>query len=61
MFDKAVTAAFRKVDDLATVWCEYAEMEMRHKYVVLLCEYRYRPAWPCLWSLTRVPAAGAVE
>ena len=23
--------AFRYVDDLATVWCEWAEMELRHK------------------------------
>lgn len=33
MFDKAVTAVFKKPDDLATVWCEYIEMELRHKYV----------------------------
>lgn len=31
MFDKAVTAIFRKVDDLAAVWCEYIEMELRHR------------------------------
>ena len=23
--------AFKYVDDLATVWCEWAEMELRHK------------------------------
>ena len=23
--------AYRYVDDLATVWCEWAEMELRHK------------------------------
>lgn len=32
VFDKAVTANFKKVDDLANVWCEYVEMELRHKY-----------------------------
>eukprot|EP00123_Amoebidium_parasiticum_P017227 comp23760_c1_seq1/m.41135 comp23760_c1_seq1/g.41135 ORF comp23760_c1_seq1/g.41135 comp23760_c1_seq1/m.41135 type:complete len:846 (-) comp23760_c1_seq1:271-2808(-) len=30
VFDKAVTASYRKVDELAAVWCEYAEMEIRH-------------------------------
>ena len=24
-------ARFKYVDDLATVWCEWAEMELRHK------------------------------
>ncbi len=30
IFEKAVTIPFRKVDELAEVWCEYAEMEVRH-------------------------------
>ena len=33
VFDKAVTAGFKKPDDLATLRCEYIEMELRHKYV----------------------------
>ncbi len=24
---------YRHVDDLASVWCEWAEMEIRHEYV----------------------------
>ena len=30
IFEKAVTIPFRRVDELAEVWCEYAEMEVRH-------------------------------
>ncbi|GBF90079.1 pre-mRNA-splicing factor [Raphidocelis subcapitata] len=30
IFDKAVQVAYRYVDDLASVWCEWAEMELRH-------------------------------
>ena len=29
VFEKAVRATYRKVDDLATVWCEWAEFELR--------------------------------
>jgi len=31
IFDKAVKVEYRTVDDLATVWCEYAEMEIRNE------------------------------
>eukprot|EP01062_Namystynia_karyoxenos_P073357 TRINITY_DN70159_c0_g1_i1.p1 TRINITY_DN70159_c0_g1~~TRINITY_DN70159_c0_g1_i1.p1 ORF type:complete len:872 (+),score=339.11 TRINITY_DN70159_c0_g1_i1:95-2710(+) len=31
IFERAVREPFRTVDDLAAVWCEYAEMEVRHK------------------------------
>uniref|UniRef100_A0A0N5ARS9 Pre-mRNA-splicing factor SYF1 n=1 Tax=Syphacia muris TaxID=451379 RepID=A0A0N5ARS9_9BILA len=31
VFEKALQSNYVKVDDLATVWCEYAEMELRHK------------------------------
>ena len=37
IFDKATKAPFRNVDDLATIWCEYAEMELRHEYVLTFC------------------------
>ncbi|KAJ1033951.1 hypothetical protein NDA16_000159 [Ustilago loliicola] len=30
IFEKAVTSPFRRVDDLAEIWCEWAEMELRH-------------------------------
>ncbi|SOV07008.1 Pre-mRNA-splicing factor SYF1 [Ustilago sp. UG-2017a] len=29
IFEKAVTIPFRRVDDLAEIWCEWAEMELR--------------------------------
>ena len=31
IFDKATQVAYKSVDDLATVWCEWAEMELRAK------------------------------
>lgn len=31
IFEKAVKVAFRSVDELAEVWCEWAEMELRNK------------------------------
>mmetsp|Transcript_59329 Transcript_59329/g.138202 ORF Transcript_59329/g.138202 Transcript_59329/m.138202 type:complete len:886 (+) Transcript_59329:105-2762(+) len=31
IFEKATHVNFRAVDDLASVWCEWAEMELRHK------------------------------
>ncbi|XP_046745834.1 pre-mRNA-splicing factor syf1 homolog [Diprion similis] len=30
VFEKATHVAYTKVDDLASVWCEWAEMEIRH-------------------------------
>lgn len=31
IFEKATQVAFTKVDDLASIWCEWAEMEIRHE------------------------------
>lgn len=31
IFDKAVQVNFKTVDHLASIWCEWAEMELRHK------------------------------
>ncbi|KAF0916834.1 hypothetical protein E2562_014583 [Oryza meyeriana var. granulata] len=31
VFAKATQASHRSADDLATVWCEWAEMQLRHK------------------------------
>ena len=31
IFDKATKVNYRKVDDLASVWCEVCEMEIRHE------------------------------
>ena len=30
VFEKAVQTPFKSIDELASVWCEYAEMEVRH-------------------------------
>lgn len=31
IFDKATKVNFKQVEDLAAVWCEYGEMELRHE------------------------------
>jgi len=31
IFEKAVEVNYKYVDDLAAVWCEWAEMELRHE------------------------------
>uniref|UniRef100_A0A803Q3P5 Pre-mRNA-splicing factor SYF1 n=1 Tax=Cannabis sativa TaxID=3483 RepID=A0A803Q3P5_CANSA len=31
IFDKAVQVNYKTVDNLATIWCEWAEMELKHK------------------------------
>ena len=41
IFEKALKVRYRHVEDLANVWCEYGEMEIRHEYVIitsLFCE-----------------------
>ena len=34
VFEKGVVQPFRRVDDVASLWCEYAEMELRHGHMV---------------------------
>ena len=41
IFDKAVKVPYKHVDDLASVWCEWAEMEIRHEYVFLVLWFKY--------------------
>lgn len=36
IFEKGTKVNFKNVDDLAEVWCEWAEMEIRHEYVYYL-------------------------
>jgi pre-mRNA-splicing factor SYF1 len=31
VFEKGIHVPYSKVDDLASVWCEWAEMEIRHE------------------------------
>lgn len=33
VLEKATKVNFKNVDDLAEIWCEWAEMEIRHEYV----------------------------
>ena len=47
VFDRAVQQPFRRVDDLADVWCAYAEMEIRNKsYKLALSHLRRATAVP---------------
>ncbi|KAF8065563.1 Xab2 [Scenedesmus sp. PABB004] len=48
IFGKATQVPFRYVDDLATVWCEWAEMELRHA--------NYATALDVMRRATAVPA-----
>lgn len=34
IFERAVKVPFKHVDDLASVWCEWAELELRNSYVL---------------------------
>jgi len=36
ILEKATKVNFKTVEDLAEVWCEWSEMELRHEYVVVL-------------------------
>lgn len=47
IFKKATEATFRSADDLATIWCEWVEMELRHG--------NYVDALKLLQQATRVP------
>ena len=32
VFERAVTVPFKRVDDLAEVWCQWADMEVRNEH-----------------------------
>lgn len=49
IFEKAVKVNFRSVDDLASIWCEYAEFEIRHKQYAKVHSRSLLPA--CFKSL----------
>ncbi|GCC31864.1 hypothetical protein chiPu_0010324 [Chiloscyllium punctatum] len=51
IFEKATKVNFKHVDDLASVWCEYGEMELRHE--------NYDEALQLLRRATAVPAKKA--
>jgi len=41
ILEKATKVNFKTVDDLAEIWCEWAEMELRHQQVFFLGPYHY--------------------
>lgn len=43
IFDKAVQVNYKSVDNLASLWCEWAEMELRHKNFNGALELMRRP------------------
>ncbi|KAL2653618.1 hypothetical protein R1flu_021746 [Riccia fluitans] len=47
IFEKAVQVGYKAVDDLATVWCEWAEMLIRHK--------KFKGALKLMWRATTEP------
>jgi pre-mRNA-splicing factor SYF1 len=38
IFEKATHVAYLKVDDLANVWCEWVEMELRYFDIMRYCD-----------------------
>ncbi|CAI0418388.1 unnamed protein product [Linum tenue] len=58
IFDKAVQVDYKTVDNLASVWCEWAEMEIRHKNFKAALELlRRATAEPSVEVQRRVAAA----
>ncbi|KAG7263622.1 hypothetical protein CRUP_012857 [Coryphaenoides rupestris] len=51
IFEKATKVSFKQVDDLAGVWCEFGEMELRHE--------NYEQALRILRKATAIPAKKA--
>lgn len=46
IFEKATKVNYKQVDDLAAVWCEYGEMELRHEnyeQALRILRVRYSP------------------
>ncbi|GAB2271605.1 hypothetical protein Dimus_006436 [Dionaea muscipula] len=50
IFDRAVQVNFKTVDHLASIWCEWAEMELRHK--------KFDKALALMQWATAVPSVG---
>ncbi|KAI7999960.1 Pre-mRNA-splicing factor SYF1 [Camellia lanceoleosa] len=60
IFDKAVQVNYKTVDNLASVWCEWAEMELRHKNFTGALELMRRAtAEPSVEVKRRVAADGS--
>uniref|UniRef100_A0A8C5H8J0 Pre-mRNA-splicing factor SYF1 n=1 Tax=Gouania willdenowi TaxID=441366 RepID=A0A8C5H8J0_GOUWI len=51
IFEKATKVSYKQVDDLAAVWCEYGEMELRHE--------NYEQALRILRKATAIPSKKA--
>lgn len=60
IFDKATQVNYKAVDNLASVWCEWAEMELRHKNFIGALELMRRAtADPSVEVKRRVAAEGS--
>lgn len=60
IFDKATQVNYKAVDNLASVWCEWAEMELRHKNFIGALELMRRAtADPSVEVKRRVAADGS--
>ncbi|GMN50896.1 hypothetical protein TIFTF001_020047 [Ficus carica] len=60
IFDKATQVNYKAVDNLASVWCEWAEMELRHKNFIGALELMRRAtAEPSVEVKRRVAADGS--
>lgn len=46
IFEQSVQVAYTKVDDLASVWCEWAEMELRHENYEAALKLMHRATTP---------------
>jgi len=44
VLEKATKVNFKNVEDLAEIWCEWAEMEVRHECVTLLIDAQNVPS-----------------
>lgn len=40
VFERAVRAGYKTVDELANVWCEWTEMKLRHEYLIIHTYYK---------------------
>ena len=65
IFEKATKVPFKSVDELAEVWCEWAEMELRNEYVLeerAMLMYRdYDAAVRLMQRATTVPKNSKID
>ncbi|KAJ3266945.1 pre-mRNA-splicing factor syf1 [Chytriomyces hyalinus] len=60
IFERAVNVVYKHVDDLAELWCQWAEMELRHKQFKRALEVMGRATVPPLLS-KKTPNLGLIR